>query len=149
QGKLHLERRPVDLAVVVGQTVETCRPLLDAKRHQLTASLPDEPVRLEADPTRLTQVLSNLLTNAAKYTPEGGHIWLSAEQQDGEVVVRVRDDGLGIPPEVLPRVFDLFVQAEDSAGHSHGGLGIGLALVKSLVEMHGGKVGVRSDGPGK
>jgi len=112
-------------------------------------ALPAEPVFLEADQTRLEQVLANLLNNAAKYTERGGRIRLSAEREGGEVVVRVRDAGIGIPADLLPRVFDLFTQAERSLDRSQGGLGIGLALVKSLVEMHGGRVEAHSEGPGR
>jgi two-component system CheB/CheR fusion protein len=114
----------------------------------LTVSLPEQPLRLEGDTTRLTQVVSNLLNNAAKFTPEGGQIWLVAEAQNGQVVLRVRDTGVGIPEDLLPQVFDLFRQADRSLDRSQGGLGIGLTLVRRLLEMHGGTVEVYSDGPG-
>jgi signal transduction histidine kinase len=104
---------------------------------------------LEADPTRLAQVVTNLVNNAAKYTEEGGHIWLTAERAGNEAVLRVRDDGIGIAPEVLPRVFELFAQGERALGRAQGGLGIGLSLVRRLVEMHGGTITAHSDGPGK
>jgi PAS domain S-box-containing protein len=149
QGKLNLQKERVELATVVAQAVETCGPLLVARRHTLDVALGREPVRLEADPTRLAQVVANLLTNAAKYTPEGGHITLTTERDGGEVVLRVRDNGIGIRPDMLPRVFDLFTQAERTLHHSQGGLGIGLTLVKSLVEMHGGTVSAHSAGPGR
>src|SRR5215831_1454940 len=118
-------------------------------RVTLSVSLPPEPVYAEADPTRLQQVVGNLLSNAAKYTDPGGHILLTARQEGAELVLRVRDTGIGIPADVLPRIFDLFVQAERRLDRSQGGLGIGLTLVKRLVEMHGGSVTAHSDGPGK
>ncbi len=149
QGKIKLQKGPVELAAVVAQAVETARPLIEARRHELTVALPAEPVRLEADATRLAQVIGNLLTNAAKYTEEGGHVWLTAEREGSTAVVRVRDTGVGIPPELLGKVFDLFAQVDRSLARSEGGLGIGLTLVKSLVEMHGGRVEARSEGEGK
>jgi two-component system CheB/CheR fusion protein len=149
RGTIRLQREPLELAAVVAQAVETIRPLLDARKHQLTVSLPPEPMRLEADLTRLVQVVSNLLHNAAKYTPEGGRIGLAAEREAGEVVLQVRDTGNGIPAELLPRVFDLFRQGEQSLARSEGGLGIGLTLVKGLVELHGGSVQALSEGPGQ
>jgi PAS domain S-box-containing protein len=147
-GKVKLDPRPVEVAAVVAHAVETCRPLVDARRQELHVTLPPYPVRLHGDPARLAQVLGNLLTNAAKYTPEGGHVWLSAERQGGEVVLRVRDDGIGISPQMLPRVFDLFTQGEQALNLSAGGLGIGLTLVQRLVELHGGSVEAHSAGPG-
>ncbi len=148
-GKINLVKRPVDVATVVERAVESSRPLIEQRRHALTVSVPDEPLRVEADLTRLAQVVWNLLNNAAKYTPEGGHIGLTVERQAGEVVLRVRDDGMGIPPDVLPKVFDLFTQAERTLDRAEGGLGIGLTLVRRLTEMHGGTVAVHSDGPGR
>src|SRR5215831_2625760 len=118
-------------------------------RVTLSVSLPPEPVYAEADPTRLQQVVDNLLSNAAKYTDPGGDILLSARQEGSELVLRVRDTGIGIPPEMLPRIFDLFVQAERRLDHSQGGLGIGLTLVRKLVEMHGGTIVAHSEGAGK
>jgi signal transduction histidine kinase/CheY-like chemotaxis protein len=149
RGKIRLQREPVDLAAVVARGVETARPLLDARRHVVTVNLPPDPIQLHADPTRLAQVIGNLLTNAAKYTHEGGHVELTVERLPGAVVVRVRDDGVGIPADVLPRVFELFTQGDRSPARSEGGLGIGLTLVKTLVELHGGSVEARSEGPGK
>lgn len=146
EGKVRLCKEPVDLAAAVAGSVEAAQPLLAARGHRLEVALPPEPVVLEADPTRLEQVLVNLLANAAKYTEPGGRIWLTAEREGGEVRVSVRDSGVGLSPEVLPHVFELFVQAEDGA---RGGLGIGLNLVQSLVRMHGGSVSVASEGPGK
>jgi signal transduction histidine kinase len=145
-GKLSLRKEVVSLAVVVAGGTETAGHLLAARRHRLTVSLPPEPVYLEADPLRLTQVLTNLLGNAAKFTDPGGHIRLSAETEPRQIVLRVRDNGPGIPPDLLPRVFDLFHQTPRT--QRTGGLGIGLALVKSLVELHGGTVAAHSDGPG-
>jgi CheY-like chemotaxis protein len=138
----------VELEAVLRWAAETARPGLDARRHELKVSLPPEPMRLLGDPVRLAQVFANLLNNAAKYTDPKGRVSLTAVQDGDEVVVRVRDNGIGIAPEMLPRVFDLFVQC-DSTGRSQGGLGIGLTLVKSLVEGHGGRVSASSPGPGK
>lgn len=115
----------------------------------MTVSLPEEPLLLDGDPVRLTQVFANLLNNAAKYTEAGGEIRLTAQYQDGETVVSIRDTGIGIPTEALPRVFDLFTQVDRSAGRAQGGLGIGLALVRSLVQLHGGSVESHSAGPGQ
>jgi CheY-like chemotaxis protein/two-component sensor histidine kinase len=148
RGKIALRKEPLDLATVVARAVETSRPLLDGRRHELTVALPPGPVRVEADAARLTQVVGNLLNNAAKFTDEGGHIRLTVEPDGDGAVVRVRDDGLGIAADLLPRVFDLFTQGDRSLARSEGGLGIGLTLVKSLVEMHGGTVSAHSDGPG-
>jgi signal transduction histidine kinase len=147
-GKLSLRQEAVDLAEVVARAAETAGRLLAARRHRFTVSLPPEPLSLEADPLRLVQVLTNLLGNAAKFTDPGGHIRLSAAAEAGQIVLRVRDNGRGIAPDLLPRVFDLFRQIPGPAAGGTGGLGIGLALVKSLVELHGGSVAVRSDGPG-
>jgi CheY-like chemotaxis protein/anti-sigma regulatory factor (Ser/Thr protein kinase) len=149
RGKVQLQKVPLELTSVVARAVETSRPLVEARRQHLAVELPDEPVRLEGDLTRLAQVLANLLNNAAKYTDEGGQIWLSAERAGGTVVLRVRDTGIGIATEVLPSVFDLFVQADRSLARSEGGLGIGLTLVKRLVELHGGTVEAHSEGPGR
>ncbi len=132
------------MSSIVEHAVETARPLIDQRRHELTVSLPPDPIWLYADASRLEQVVTNLLTNAAKYTSEGGHIWLSAQQEGDKVALRVRDTGLGIAPAFLPHVFDLFTQAERSSDRSQGGLGIGLTLAKRLVELHGGDIGVSS-----
>jgi PAS domain S-box-containing protein len=149
QGKITLRKEKVDLLTIVGRAVETSRPLIDAGGHWLSVALPADAPRLEGDIPRLAQVFSNLLNNAAKYTEHGGNIWLTAEWQGGEILVRVKDDGIGIPPEVLPRVFDLFAQADRGLDRAQGGLGIGLTLVKSIVEMHGGTVSAFSGGPGQ
>ena len=137
------------LAAVIDSAVETARPVIEAEGHELRVSLPAEPLYLDADFTRLAQVFSNLLTNSAKYTRSGGHIWLTANRQGANAVVAVRDDGIGIPADALPRVFDLFSQVDRSVERATGGLGIGLALVKGLVELHNGSVSAESDGPGK
>jgi len=149
RGKITLQTEPVDLGAVVARAVETSRPLIDQREHQLTVSLPREPVRVEADATRLAQVLANLLNNAAKYTEKGGYIGLGATLEDGEAVVRVRDSGMGIPAEMLSSIFDLFTQVDRALDRSQGGLGIGLTLVRRLVEMHRGTVQAFSAGPGR
>lgn len=147
--KISLRLQPVRLAAVVESAVEAARPLIDASEHALSVHLPREPVTLRADPTRFEQVIVNLLNNAAKYTEPGGRIDLHAETIDGHVVLRVKDSGAGIAADLLPHVFDLFVQGKRSPARSQGGLGVGLTLVKNLIEMHGGTVEVKSDGSGK
>jgi signal transduction histidine kinase/CheY-like chemotaxis protein len=148
-GKVELRKEPVTLADAVARAVETARPLIDARRHELIVSCSPEPVVLDADPMRLTQVLGNLLNNAAKYTAEGGRIWVAAGREGGEAVVRVRDTGIGLAPEMLTSVFDLFTQENRTLDREQGGLGIGLTLVRSLVELHGGTVRAASEGPGR
>ena len=147
--RLELRKEWVELATVIKNAVETSRPVIEQAQHELSVVLPANPVLLDADPGRLAQALSNLLNNAAKYTEHGGTIALSAEQQGDRVVIRVRDTGMGIPRETLPHIFRMFVQARRSVERSQGGLGIGLPLVKRLVEMHGGSVSAESEGPGK
>ncbi len=147
--KLDLKKQRVELAVVVHSAVETSRPLIEQAGHILSVTLPPTPIYLDADLTRLAQVFSNLLTNSAKYTPSGGHIWLITEGFDKEVAVTVRDNGLGIPAESLPNIFRMFSQVDRNLERAQGGLGIGLTLVRRLVEMHGGTVEARSDGPGQ
>jgi PAS domain S-box-containing protein len=149
QNKFELRRARIALGDVVRSAVEATRPLIEAAGHWLTVSLPDEPVLLDADLTRLAQVFSNLLANSAKYTERGGRISLAADRRGEEVTVTVRDDGIGIPAEALPRIFDMFSQVDRSLERSTGGLGIGLALVKGLVEMHEGSVCAHSEGLGK
>jgi PAS domain S-box-containing protein len=149
RGKINLRKEPVDVATLVARAVEGSRPLIEARKHDLKIALSDEPMRVEADPTRMAQVLWNLLNNAAKYTPEGGRIWLTAAKEGGEAVIRVRDTGMGIPPEMLPKMFDLFTQAERTLDRAEGGLGIGLTLVRRLTEMHNGIVEACSAGPGQ
>jgi PAS domain S-box-containing protein len=148
-GSIRLRKEPVDLGAVVQRAVDSVRPLIDSRSHTLSVRLPTEPVRLEADPTRLEQVISNLLNNAAKYTMPGGHLGVTAERVGEEAVVRVCDTGIGVPPDVLDRVFEPFMQSDGSLARTDGGLGIGLTLVRSLVEMHGGKVKAASPGLGQ
>jgi signal transduction histidine kinase/CheY-like chemotaxis protein len=147
RNKLELRKSQITLSSVVRSALETSRPLIDEAHHELTVTLPVGSLYLEADPVRLAQVFSNLLTNAAKYTPEGGRIRLSAERQGHEVVVSVTDTGIGIVPDMLPHVFEMFSQTKGALERSQGGLGIGLWLVKTLVEMHGGSIEAHSDGP--
>jgi CheY-like chemotaxis protein/nitrogen-specific signal transduction histidine kinase len=172
RGKVTLRKQRVGLAEVVRSAVESSRPLLDAAGHALTVTLPPRPVVLDADPTRLAQVLLNLLNNAAKYTPPGGRVWLTASvvasdqwlvaredkapaplatshQSLTTLEIRVRDTGVGIPAEMLPRVFDMFTQVDRSLERAQGGLGIGLSLVRGLVELHGGTVEAHSAGAGR
>ena len=149
RGKVEIQRRAIDLVPVVASAVEMASPLFEQKLHHLDVDVPDAPLVVDGDPVRLGQVVANLLTNAARYTNEGGHIALSARAERDEVVVRVRDDGIGISAELLPRVFELFVQGPRRVDRAEGGLGLGLTLVHSFVGMHGGRVEVRSDGPGR
>ena len=149
RGQVQLHNELTNLASVVECALETSRPLVEARGHRLNVAIPATPVWLVGDPTRLAQVVANLVNNAAKYTEKGGQIWLTAEQTGDDVVLRVRDTGVGIPPDLLPRIFDLFVQAGQTLDRSHGGMGIGLTLVRHLVEMHGGTVEASSAGPGQ
>ena len=149
RGKVTLRTEPLDAAAVATAAVETSRPLIDARGHELTVALPPEPLWVTADPARLAQVLANLLNNAAKYTEKGGRIELLVERDGDEAVFRVRDTGVGIAAEMLPCVFDLFTQIDRSLDRSEGGLGIGLTLVRRLVELHGGTVQAFSAGPGR
>jgi PAS domain S-box-containing protein len=148
-GKVELRVEEVDLSSVIARAIDVCRPLIEQRGHRLMVEPPAAPIRLRADPTRLEQVLENLLTNAAKYSDPGGRIDLSAGLEGTTAVVRLRDTGIGIAAEKLPHIFDLFVQAERRLDRSQGGLGIGLSLVKSLVEMHGGRVSAASEGLGR
>jgi PAS domain S-box-containing protein len=149
RGKVELQKESINLSTVVQRALETVRPLVDERRHQVDVQTTPEPIWLEADPSRLEQVLANLLNNAAKYTEEGGRIGLTLGQENGCAVVRVRDNGIGIRPEMLPRIFEMFTQADSVTGRLQEGLGIGLTLVRSLVELHGGSVTAHSFGPGK
>lgn len=147
--KLQLRQDAIELAEVVESAVETSRPLIEASGHELVVALPPRSILLIGDQTRLAQVFSNLLNNAAKYMEAGGRIWLTAERQGSEVVVSVKDAGAGIPADMLPKIFEMFTQVDQSQDRSQGGLGIGLTLVKRLVGLHGGTVEAHSDGPGR
>src|SRR5581483_5397086 len=149
RGKIELRRERVELATVVARAVETVQPLVDAQGHDLSVRISSQSLLLDADPVRLAQVVGNLLTNAAKYTEPGGRIWLTAERDGDMAALRVRDNGIGIAPYMLPRIFELFVQVDHASTKAQGGLGIGLTLVKNLVEMHNGIVQARSEGLGK
>jgi PAS domain S-box-containing protein len=146
RGKIQLRHEIIDLSAAVANAVENIRPLIDTQRQQMTVTLSPRPVRVEADPTRLEQVLGNLLNNAAKYSDRGGQIDVAVERDGEEVIVRVRDTGIGIPADLLPHIFDLFVQGDRSLERSKSGLGVGLTLARRLVEMMGGSVTAHSDG---
>jgi signal transduction histidine kinase/ActR/RegA family two-component response regulator len=149
RGLISLDRSPIEVADVLSQAVEMASPLLEQREQELVVSVPETGLAIDADRLRLAQVVANLLTNAAKYTPPRGHVWLGAALDGGQVVIRVRDDGEGIGPELLPHVFDLFVQGARTIARSEGGLGLGLALVKSLVALHAGTVTASSGGLGR
>ncbi|HEU0204162.1 MAG TPA: ATP-binding protein [Burkholderiaceae bacterium] len=149
RGKLELRREPIELAAVIKSALDTARPLIEAGGHDVAVDLGPDDVRVNADPVRLAQVFSNLLNNACKYMHDGGRIFLTAVSTGGEVAVTVRDQGIGIAAAALPTIFDMFTQADGSLVKAQGGLGIGLALAKQLVEMHGGRITGASDGPGK
>jgi PAS domain S-box-containing protein len=149
RGRIELRKETVDLGAMLKSAIETSRPLIEAAHHELTVSVPDEPVALIADPVRLAQIIANLLNNAAKYTEEGGRIALAVRREGEYAVISVRDSGVGIPLDVLPRVFDLFSQADRTYQRAQGGLGIGLTLVRTLVELHGGTVAAKSEGLGR
>jgi CheY-like chemotaxis protein len=149
-GKLTIRREPVELRAVVTNALEIARPFIDAQGHALAVELPAQPVYVLGDATRLAQVLSNLLNNAARYTPRGGHIKLDAHAAaDGRLKIRVADDGIGIAPQMLGEIFEMFVQADASLERSNAGLGVGLSLARRLVELHDGAIEAFSDGPGK
>jgi signal transduction histidine kinase len=148
RGKITLTRQPLALATLITRAVETVEPLIKTREHQLMLRIPPEVLRVDGDPTRLTQALGNVLGNAAKYTDRGGRIDLICARQGSDVEIRVRDTGIGIPAELLPRIFDLFTQLDRRSDDSVGGLGIGLALVRRLLEMHGGSVTAQSNGEG-
>jgi PAS domain S-box-containing protein len=149
RGRIELRRERTALAPIIGYAVEATRPLFAAKGVELGVVLPDAPVYLHADPARLTQVVGNLLSNACKFTPQAGTVSLSVKRERSQVTISVRDSGVGIPAQDLDRVFEMFAQVDTSLERASGGLGIGLTLVKSLVEMHGGRVEARSEGPGR
>lgn len=149
RGKVQLQRMPVDLTEITTRALEQTRPLMEEARHRLHTKFPPQSLTVEADAVRLAQVIGNLLTNSAKYTDPGGTIWLTVAEEEGQAIVRVRDTGIGIPSDLLPRVFDMFIQAEQGLDRARGGLGLGLTLVKSLVEMHGGRIEAHSVGRGQ
>jgi signal transduction histidine kinase len=149
RGRIELRKELVDLGALLVTAVETSRPLIEAARHELTVNVPAEPVTMLADSVRLAQIVANLLNNAAKYTETGGYISLSACREGDHAVISVRDTGMGISSEALPRVFDLFSQGNQAYERGQGGLGIGLTLVRTLVELHGGSVTATSEGPGR
>ncbi len=147
--KIQLRREPHELARLMETAVESIMPLATAAEQTLDVGLPSTPIHVYGDGTRLVQIFANVLNNAVKFTPRGGHIWFTADQQSDEAVVRIRDTGIGIAPDVLPRVFEMFQQAEPTLERSAGGLGIGLTLARRLVEMHEGRIDIRSPGPGQ
>ena len=146
--RLTLRRERLDVCSALNQAVESCRPACEASKHSVTVAVPPEPLVIEGDSVRLIQVFSNLVSNACKYTDPGGRVAIRADRENGEAIVSVKDNGVGIPPELLPRIFDLFEQAEQRPERSQGGLGIGLSLVKQFVELHDGRVEAYSNGPG-
>jgi PAS domain S-box-containing protein len=148
-GKINLQKEILSVEDVIDSAVESMRPLIRERRHTLNVLFPSAAILVEADRARLEQVFVNLIQNAAKYTPEGGRIWIKGATEGPEAVVHVQDSGVGIPHEMLPRIFELFTQVESSRPNSQGGMGIGLSLVKTLVALHGGSVQVQSDGEGK
>ena len=149
RGKIELRKETVAVAAVMRNAIETSRPTIDEAEVQLAISLPQEPILVDGDFVRLAQVFANLLNNAAKYTNRGGQIWFTAKSEHDEAVISLRDSGIVIPPEHMPNVFDLFMQVDKATNRSQGGLGIGLTLVRNLVELHHGRVTVHSDGPGR
>jgi CheY-like chemotaxis protein len=149
QNKLELRKRRIDLCTVLHSAVESTRPLIDSRAQHLTLDLSDRPLWVDADATRLAQAFSNLLNNAAKYTECGGEISMAASGTEAETVISVLDSGVGIPPEMLPRIFDMFTQLQPHRDRTLGGLGIGLSLAKRLVELHGGSIEAKSEGPGR
>ncbi|MDM0032187.1 CheR family methyltransferase [Variovorax sp. J22P271] len=148
-GRLAMQLKPTDIGEVIDSAIEATRPTVQAADHQLLVQLPSNGLEVDADAGRLSQVVGNLIDNAAKYTPPGGHITVSADVVEDEVVVTVADDGIGMEPADIEEMFDMFTQASGTAGHSNGGLGIGLALSRSIVQLHGGHISARSAGPGK
>ncbi len=148
RGMITLEREPLSIGAIVARAVETARPAIDARQHELVLDVPDEAIVVEGDETRLVQIVGNILHNAAKFTDVGGCVWLSVTREGSMVLIRVKDSGIGIPHESVPRIFDLFAQVHGKARTSPGGLGIGLALVRRLTEMHGGTVTAASAGLG-
>ena len=145
-GKVVLQRQRIDMREVVREAVEACQPIIETAGHRLAVSLPEEPADVLGDPTRLAQVVGNLLNNAAKYTPDGGQLNLALSLEEDTVILKMHDDGVGLPPEVIRHVFDMFAQVNRTLDRAQGGLGIGLSLVKRLLEMHGGSIKASSDG---
>lgn len=148
-GKIVLKKQHLDLRDLARQTMSVAQPLADKEHVALRTAFPAQPLIVEADPVRIDQIITNLVTNAIKYTPEGGHVTLQLASEEGEAVIRVTDDGVGIDPDRIGRIFELFAQAENAIGRAQGGMGIGLALVRNLVQLHHGSVGAKSDGVGK
>ncbi|HEX4378202.1 MAG TPA: PAS domain-containing sensor histidine kinase [Steroidobacteraceae bacterium] len=146
RGTIRFRRQPLDLQPIVQSSIETCRPLIERQRHRLSVEMPPEPLRVLGDSMRLTQAISNLLNNAARYTPSDGAIGLIAARVDGHVTLRVCDNGIGIDPSLLPHIFDLFVQGDPAIGNPQSGLGVGLSLVQSIVAAHGGSIEAFSAG---
>jgi CheY-like chemotaxis protein len=149
RGQIELQKQPTLLVDILKQAIETAQPLIEAQRHQFTVTVPPKPIALEADSQRLAQAVANLLLNAAKYTEPGGTIELELQQQGNEAQIQVRDTGIGLRPESLETIFSAFTQENSSLARPQGGLGLGLALVRNLVEMHGGRVQAFSEGPGR
>jgi signal transduction histidine kinase len=149
QGKITIRKEPIELAAVVDQALESTRPLIQSRQHELIVSVPNVPIRLMGDGARLAQLISNLLNNAAKYTPTGGTIWLTVTREREEALIRVKDNGEGMAESLLSHVFDIFTQSERTLDRAQGGLGLGLAIVKNLVELHQGRIEAYSEGPGK
>jgi CheY-like chemotaxis protein/two-component sensor histidine kinase len=149
RGKLELRKEPIALESLITNAIETARPQIDAAGHRLTVSLPAESMNLHGDRVRLSQVFSNLLNNAAKYTERGGQIWVNVERQENYAAVTVKDNGIGIAPELLPGIFEMFVQVDSSMGRRQGGLGLGLTLARELVRLHGGSIEAKSAGRGQ
>jgi PAS domain S-box-containing protein len=148
RGKVRLQSATLDLRIAVQRAIESSRPLLDRRQHRLHLAAPEAPVMVHGDLTRLTQVFLNLLNNAAKYTPEGGDVWVEVDGDERHAMVRVRDNGAGIPAHARESIFDLFAQGERTIARSEGGLGVGLTLARRIVVLHGGEVSVKSEGPG-
>jgi signal transduction histidine kinase/CheY-like chemotaxis protein len=148
QGKIRLRTEPLDVARVVRGAIEAAKPAIETRRHKLSVAIAPGPMPAVADPVRLEQIVTNLLSNAAKYTESGGAIWLLVARDQGDIVIKVRDTGIGIAPEQIERIFELFAQGDRSLARSDGGLGIGLPLARKLAEMHGGSLTAKSDGPG-
>jgi CheY-like chemotaxis protein len=149
RGQFIIDKQTIDMREVLARAIESSRPLIDAHGHSLHVAIADLPIVCVGDPMRLAQVFINILNNAAKYTPDGGDIWLSTETTDDRVAIRIRDNGRGIERDAIDRVFDLFMQIDPTAGSALGGLGVGLALVRRIVELHGGSVQAISDGLGR